>query len=278
MREALRSAEHTRRWGTALAALAVLVACVLAGGIAFSLLCLIAALGCLWEYQGLTRGARRAGFLDPGSLLGYAAAVALAAAAHSGHEAAMLAVPTLHLVCCGALCLRRFPSDRSALEEAARQVLGVSYLALPLALFIALRAAPQGMVWVFLTCAVVFAGDSAAFYVGHLFGKRKLAPAISPGKTREGALGGLVASLLVGWGGTVIFLPEIPGAGGALLGGLVGLAGQAGDLFESCWKRAAGVKDSGALLPGHGGILDRLDALLFAAPVAFGLRLCLAPL
>lgn len=277
MREALRSADHTRRWVTALAALALLVACVLAGGIAFSLLCLIAALGCLREYQGLTRGVRGAGFLDPWSLAGYGAAAALAAAAHAGHWAAMLVVPALHLVCCGTLCLRRFPADRSVLEEAARQVLGVSYLALPLALFIALRAAPQGMVWVFLTCAVVFAGDSAAYYVGNLFGRRKLAPAISPGKTVEGSLGGLAASLLVGWGGAVLFLPGISSAGGVLLGGLVGLAGQAGDLFESCWKRAAGVKDSGTLLPGHGGILDRLDALLFAAPVAFGLRLWLAP-
>ncbi len=277
MGKALRSADHQRRWTTALAALAVLVACVSAGGIAFSILCLIAALGCLAEYQRLVRGPERALFLDPWALSSYAAAVALAAAAHAGHREAMLAVPTLHLVCCGALCLRGFPSDRSVLEEAARQVLGVAYLALPLGLFIALRATPQGMTWVLLTCAIIFAGDSAAFYVGNSFGKRKLAPAISPGKTVEGALGGLVASLLVGWAGAAFFLPGISGLGGALSGALVGLAGQVGDLFESCWKRAAGVKDSGSLLPGHGGILDRLDALLFAAPVAFGLRLWFAP-
>ncbi len=277
MGKPLRSADHTRRWVTALAALAVLVACVSAGGIAFSILCLIAALGCLGEYQRLVRGAERVRFLDPWALSGYAAAAALAAAAHAGLGAAMLAVPALHLVCCGALCLRGFPSNRSVLEEAARQVLGVTYLALPLGLFVVLRASPQGLIWVLLTCAVVFAGDSTAFYVGNRLGKRKLAPAISPGKTVEGALGGLAASLLVGWAGAAFFLPGISGLGGALFGVLVGLAGQVGDLFESCWKRAAGVKDSGSLLPGHGGILDRLDALLFAAPVAFGLRLWLAP-
>ena len=272
-----QAADHGRRWVTALVALAVLVACVAAGGVAFSALGLLGALGCLREFQKLARAPDGRGEAGELAWVGYAAAVALVLVAHAGAWAALPAVAALHLVCCGALGLRRFPADRLVLAGIARQVLGLVYCALPIALFIALRSMPEGVAWVLLTCAVVFAGDSAAFYVGTLRGRHKLAPAISPGKTVEGAIAGLAASLLTGALGAAGFLSGLSAAGGAVFGLLVGLAGQAGDLFESCWKRAAGVKDSGSLLPGHGGFLDRLDALLFAAPVAFGLRLGLGP-
>lgn len=115
--------------------------------------------------------------------------------------------------------------------------------------------------WLF---AMLWLGDSAAYFVGKYRGKRKIATLISPAKTLEGSIANLVLCVLAGWGGGVWL--GLPG-GWALLGGLgVGILGQAGDLFESALKRAVGLKDMGGLLPGHGGVLDRFDSFLFSAP------------
>jgi len=111
----------------------------------------------------------------------------------------------------------------------------------------------------------LWAGDTAAILVGKAWGRRPLARSISPNKTVEGAIANLAACIALGWG-TAAWLGKAPSVG--ILCGLVcGLLGQVGDLFESYLKRIADVKDSGGLLPGHGGILDRIDSLLFAAPV-----------
>lgn len=114
---------------------------------------------------------------------------------------------------------------------------------------------------------VLWASDTAALFVGKSLGRTPLAKNISPNKTVEGALGGLLAGTLVGavaWA----LLPGGTAAAGAAFGALVAFAGIIGDLAESRWKRVAGIKDSGTLLPGHGGVLDRFDSLLLAAPVA----------
>jgi phosphatidate cytidylyltransferase len=115
----------------------------------------------------------------------------------------------------------------------------------------------------------VMVSDTAQYYSGRLFGHRALAPAISPKKTIEGALGGFVSGILLLAVVGQWWLPEVPTALRALLGAAVVAFGIAGDLFESMLKRSAGVKDSSSLIPGHGGVLDRIDALLFAAPVYY---------
>jgi phosphatidate cytidylyltransferase len=125
------------------------------------------------------------------------------------------------------------------------------------------------MRWILLLLCIVFSGDTAALYVGTLIGRHKLAPAISPGKTVEGAVGGLAVGLLVGLLAKHLLLPALPWGTAVGFCLLVGVAGQVGDLFESALKRSSDVKDSGSILPGHGGVLDRIDALLFAAPVAY---------
>jgi phosphatidate cytidylyltransferase len=113
----------------------------------------------------------------------------------------------------------------------------------------------------------VWGMDTAAYAVGRAIGRRKLCPGVSPGKTVEGALAALVApAVLISAAGYRLGLPLHHGI---ILGGGIGVVGQAGDLFESMLKRRAGAKDSGTLLPGHGGILDRFDSLLFAAPLAY---------
>jgi phosphatidate cytidylyltransferase len=124
---------------------------------------------------------------------------------------------------------------------------------------------PEMVLWMLL---LVFAADIGAYFAGRSLGRRKLAPRVSPGKTWEGAVGGLVAVALVALVGTLHF----PVAGGVAFGCAVGIFSVIGDLTESMFKRAAGLKDSGTLLPGHGGILDRIDSVTAAAPLyALGL-------
>lgn len=157
----------------------------------------------------------------------------------------------------------------SAGRHAAACFAGVLYVPLLASLWpqLKLHFSPG---WLFVTLAVAFMSDTGAYAFGRLWGKHKLYPAVSPGKTWEGAVGGLVGANLatVGWG-SLFLLPELSIPHAVVLGVVGSLAGQVGDLFESMLKRGYGVKDSGSLLPGHGGMLDRVDALLFVGPVVY---------
>jgi phosphatidate cytidylyltransferase len=115
---------------------------------------------------------------------------------------------------------------------------------------------------------VIMMGDGAAYFIGRRFGMRKLAPEISPGKTIEGAFGYLAGSLVGGCFGAAFLVTELGTIEVVVLSGMLSVAGQMGDLFESLIKRVFAVKDSGTLLPGHGGLLDRLDSLIFPAVFA----------
>jgi phosphatidate cytidylyltransferase len=162
-------------------------------------------------------------------------------------------------------------SDRvgeATLSDTAAAVLAPVYIGLPLGALVGI-AAVAGREAVLILIATVAVSDTAQYYAGRTFGRRPLAPRRSPNKTVEGALGGFIVApvALVVAGGS--WLPGIPPLRLALLGVLLVAAGMIGDLFESMLKRAAGMKDSGALIPGHGGVLDRIDALLFAAPVFY---------
>lgn len=129
------------------------------------------------------------------------------------------------------------------------------------------RSGPLVVLWLVL---MVCAADIGAYFAGRSFGRRKLAPRISPGKTWEGAVGGVSVAALVAWGGAEYF--ALPQLGAIAFGCAVGIFSIIGDLTESMFKRAAALKDSGALLPGHGGLLDRLDSVTAAAPLyALGL-------
>ncbi|MEP0766504.1 MAG: phosphatidate cytidylyltransferase [Fimbriimonadia bacterium] len=157
----------------------------------------------------------------------------------------------------------------------SRATLTILYLGVPLAAFAYLRIAPPGD-WspalglepgarlVLTLLITTWAGDTAAYFVGRSLGKHKLAPRVSPGKTWEGAVANLVASVAVALG--LAHLAHLGVACGLTIGLAVGVLGQAGDLLESAIKRRARVKDSGTLFPGHGGILDRIDSLLLPAP------------
>lgn len=134
-----------------------------------------------------------------------------------------------------------------------------------------IHALPQGPIWVLTLLGIIWGGDIAAYYVGNIFGKHKLSPAISPGKTLEGAMGNFLGAALVSITIWYVFLRSQLIAFPTILGlALVtAFVSQVGDLFESAIKRVSGAKDSGWILPGHGGMLDRFDSLLLAAPFYF---------
>lgn len=117
--------------------------------------------------------------------------------------------------------------------------------------------------------AIVMMTDTGAYYTGRTIGRHKLAPLVSPGKTIEGAIGGFVMGVVTGFLSKLIFFPEIPATHALALGAVIGSIGQIGDLAESMLKRGSNVKDSGNLLPGHGGMLDRVDSILFCAPLLY---------
>ncbi len=124
-------------------------------------------------------------------------------------------------------------------------------------------AAPRGLAWLLTVILITWLGDTGAYLVGRSLGRRQLLPVVSPNKTREGATGGLLGSGLMGAASTVLFGLGIAWWWGMLIGISLGALGQVGDLAESMVKREAKVKDSGTVIPGHGGVLDRIDALLF---------------
>jgi phosphatidate cytidylyltransferase len=165
----------------------------------------------------------------------------------------------------GALAVGSRVPGPGTLGDVAAACFPMLYLGLPLGAMVALHRA-FGADAVLLLLATIVVSDSAQYYAGRLFGRHKLSPVISPKKTLEGALGGFLVAPLAAVALGRWWAPQVPPGRLLLVGlALVGL-GIAGDLFESLLKRSAGVKDSSALIPGHGGVLDRIDALLFAAP------------
>ncbi len=159
----------------------------------------------------------------------------------------------------------------SGLFPAGLWLLGVAWVGGAGGLLALVRDFPGGREAVFFLFAVVWANDVAAMYVGKAWGRRKLAPRISPGKTMEGAVGGVLAGVIAGvltvnWAG----VPGVDADLAAPLALALGLCALAGDLGESVLKRAAGAKDASAIIPGHGGVLDRIDGLLVAGPAFYG--------
>ncbi len=163
-------------------------------------------------------------------------------------------------------------TDFESVSAAAATLLGAVYLGALGGTIAALRIiAPveAGGFRVVLLLGILVLADSFAFFVGHAFGRRRLAPSVSPGKSVEGALGGLVGGVVGALAVRELGLPDMPALHAVGLGAAVAAMGIVGDLDESLLKRWAGVKDSGKLFPGHGGMLDRLDSLLFGAPVLY---------
>jgi len=205
-----------------------------------------------------------------------AAGIACAALAHadtvftSGSSGALLVAFVVMAATVGGalMTLATSTPGASAFARPAATVMAAAYVGLPLgaAAWIRETAGPAPLTWL---VAVIALSDSAQYYTGRAFGRRKLAPVVSPGKTVEGAIGGVVVAAAAGPALATLWLPGTPILEAAIVAILLAGFGMAGDLFETLLKRSAGVKDSGTLIPGHGGILDRVDAILFAAPMFY---------
>ena len=279
------SGDLPRRVGVAVVGIpAVLAALYYGGWVLGALITLAAAAGAV-EFFRLVRARGGRPFTEIG--VGSAAAlVVLATAWPTPGSFAPLALYLLvgaALLALGLGVWRRWPAG-APLDDTASTVLGVVYTGGALSFVPLLRALPETMgmttdpvrsaTFVLLPLLVVWASDSAAYFVGRAVGRTKLAPHASPGKTVEGSLAGAAGGMLAAW---LVAEWSMSGSSGIVfdvrlvlgLGLVIAVVGQVGDLAESVLKRQAGVKDSGRILPGHGGALDRLDALLFAFPVAW---------
>jgi phosphatidate cytidylyltransferase len=224
----------------------------------------IVALG-LVEYTGLLLRERPAG--ERAAVVAIGTAFALATYLRPASALAWLAGA---LVLVGVLTLIRADEVKAATARLATAGFGVLYVGgLVVTLPLMHRDLPDGPLWVVLAIAVTFSNDTGAYVTGRTLGRHKLAPAISPGKTVEGAVGGLVAGVLLTFVARATFLPALTIADCLAIGVVAGVLGPCGDLTESMIKRAVGAKDSGRVIPGHGGILDRIDALMFVGAYVY---------
>jgi len=210
---------------------------------------------------------------------GYLASIAVVAA--SVYEKPAWIAATFAALAMGALAVEVFRAEdmQKSLASVSATVFGVVYIALLLGFLVSLRMTPDDFTapatpklaakLMTMFFAMVMMTDTGAYYTGRSIGRHKLAPRVSPGKTIEGSIGGFISAALAGLASKYIFFPEIPALHALLLGAVVGVAGQIGDLAESLLKRGSQVKDSGNIFPGHGGMLDRVDSILFCAPLIY---------
>lgn len=256
--------EAIKRLITAAVALPVLLALIVKGGIPlFAALIFVVSFTGLIEFYRMALPERK---VESGvaALLG-----ALLSLVPLFDRSAFLPVLTALVLISALTLLFRFREIHEAAREWATLAAGLLYVPLLLSQILLLRAEPSGELWILLVLLIVMSGDSAAFYIGTAFGRNRLYPAVSPKKSIEGSLGGLAGSLAGAFLAKFTFFPGLSVADCIITAVVLGLLGQLGDLFESLLKRSCGVKDSGTIVPGHGGILDRIDSILFAAPVAW---------
>jgi phosphatidate cytidylyltransferase len=294
------SAELTRRVLFGVVAAPIGVGIVLAGGAALAALLAVLAALAAWEFFRIARAAGLTPFDD----LGIAAAGLVPLVVHARYlrlydpdkSISGLSIAALALLVVLAAAIWRRGVDGHPLSSAATTVFGIAYTGgmlsyayairyhdyaigtttLPWAMFGRAISLPVGGLLLLMPVLITWASDIGAYAVGRAIGRNKLIPSVSPGKTREGAVGGLAASVLLAWAYATFFLHPSASLGfkyapfGVLVfGAVVSVAAQIGDLAESLLKREAGVKDSSHIIPGHGGVLDRFDSLLFVLPVAF---------
>jgi phosphatidate cytidylyltransferase len=261
---------HLKRWITGLVGIIFLVLLISKGGsFLFAAVISIASIFALWEYFRIVFHDKGNAYKELIPLLAFVTGPAIVWAAYLNSTEIVLGLIAINLIGSAIISLAKFKHDSSVLEIVAKQVLGVVYIPLFLSYLVLIRNGAEGVAWIYLLLFIIFSGDTGAYYIGSNFGRHQLSPTVSPNKTIEGAVGGLAMNVGVGSLIKYFFLPSLPWGLSVLLFLSVGVAGQLGDLFESVLKRTGDIKDSSALLPGHGGILDRIDAVLFAAPVFY---------
>ncbi len=263
--------QHLQRWLTALI-LAPLVLWIILKGTTLLVAALVSvvAIFAIREYLRIICGNDEGPVSQSIKIISYSISMMLVMGACLGSLQIMILILALNLMMLCMFVLFRFATTPDVFDLISKQVLGVVYIPVSLALLVFVHAIEGGKFWIIWLLIVSFANDTGAFYTGTFFGKTKLAPNISPNKTVEGSVGGVATSVLFGFVFCLIFFSDLSLALLTIPCALImAVAGQVGDLFESAMKRATQVKDSGRILPGHGGMLDRIDGVLLAIPVLY---------
>lgn len=257
---------HLSRWLVAALLIPILVAAVFfAPPLVFDLLVILIGSLALKEYSDLVKLETRPVYI----VLVLLGLVLIVFGARTGSAGVHLASLGLALWLGFIYFLLTRQPSLSLINQLGGFSLGHVYISLFISCFVFLHGLERGAYWVFFVLAVTFLSDTSAFYTGRTVGRRPLYPRISPNKTVEGLAGGIIAGGIAALIAAPV-LPAMPWYEALVLGLLMGLWGAVGDLFESMLKRSADVKDSGGLLMGHGGFLDRIDAVLFNAPLVYG--------
>jgi phosphatidate cytidylyltransferase len=217
---------------------------------------------CVWEFMAMTQPNDRVACVVL-TVLGVSFSVAILAG--------FMSVPVL----CGFVIavllffLFRTGEMETVAARAGHAMMGILWASGLLTATGALRLLPNGEAWLYLACMLAWGSDTGAYFAGKYLGKQKLYEKVSPKKTWAGAIGGVITATLGAFGLTYLYGPKIDPVHLAVIAPLATALGQIGDLAESLLKRSVGVKDSGKIMPGHGGLLDRVDALVFAGPALF---------
>ncbi len=259
-----------KRWLTGIIIVPVLLLIIFFGPEKlFAAIVTLFVLGGVWEYNNMVFGK---GFIRE-KTEGMIFALVIPLLALTGNHQVMLAALAFSVLVVFILFVLSINAAIFDVLSVAKVIFGILYIPFLMSYFISLRMMEKGIVWIVFVLVMAFIGDIAALYVGKYFGKHKLVPLVSPGKTVEGLAGlvlGSTASCMIF---AYFFLPEISLVKIAVLACSGSLIGQLGDICESAIKRNYGLKDASSILPGHGGILDRLDCLIFIAPYVYYFRL-----
>jgi phosphatidate cytidylyltransferase len=256
---------HMKRVVTALITIPPLIGVICFAPVyVLALLLMVVALASLHEFYRMIRPPVQKGLM----IITYVLIVFLFSSLILREHFYVAILPLFFMIPFGSMLLSSSRDNLLKRDGIGLTIVGPFYVCLPLMLLLLIARLPQGNLWILYLLSVIFAGDTASFYVGRRFGKHGLIH-VSPGKTWEGSVGGLLANAVIAGIFGSIFFPSLSLASIMVLAISIGISGQIGDLVESLFKRSSDLKDSGTLLPGHGGLLDRIDSLLFAIPVLY---------
>jgi phosphatidate cytidylyltransferase len=259
-----------KRWLTGVILASAIFGIILyASSFSLTVLIMIAAVGGIWEYNNIVLGN---GFLQE-KVEGTFFAVLIPLVVFLGGNQYLLPVLAFCIILTFILFLSSVKDASFDVTTVAKVVLGIMYIPFLLSHFILLRELEKGISWILFVLVLAFAGDITALYVGKYLGKHKLSPIVSPAKTVEGTIGLILGSTVACLLYSYFVFPEISLEKTGILAFIGSIIGQLGDLSESAIKRYYGFKDASSLLPGHGGLLDRLDCILFIVPYVYYYRI-----
>jgi phosphatidate cytidylyltransferase len=261
---------YVKRWLTGiLLAVVLLAVIILASPEIFTAIITIFIIGGVWEYNKIVFGKS---FLKEKIEI-YIFAIIIPAVALFGNSQLLVSVLTFCFLSVFILFLWSVKETTFDVLLVAKVIFGIMYIPLLTSHFILLRLLENGVYWILLVLIISIVGDTAGLYIGKYFGKNKLSVLVSPGKTIEGTIGLVVGSVLGSLIFSYFFFPDVSRVHILIISFVGSIIGQLGDLCESAIKRNYGLKDASSLLPGHGGLLDRMDSLIFTAPFVYYYRI-----